>query len=200
MEKKYFILSNCTLTSLNYWIYVKNIYDNMHHGTISFPHFEFDKRGFIDYEAFLSIYQNNVLSFIRLLSHLSPTISQSTIYQVDVQLEESYPKMFLDHEHGKKVFSQVWESFESWWFKDYYGGRYIIEDACDRSLPIIYQKVMSKVSAISPRFHNLIILGVFQRIDVDTSRLPLLIEPLYAFADERNLNGVVDRIVHRIKQ
>jgi hypothetical protein len=144
MEEAKFVLCNFIPRSLNFLLFVKNIYANVYNHEKNVPDIVINREGLLDFETFNCSLKDNWCGTYKDLEESSG--SMSNLYLTDSRICNSFSDLFLDNEIGKQLYEDVWKLFSSWWWPQPYGMKNLLEKISDDYIELIWKRSQSKMN------------------------------------------------------
>lgn len=130
MEKELLMITDAPYT-LNFMIYIQNIYLNQHHNLESYKHPLFSSQVYFN-ENFVSAYKDLWNEMIEKLT--TPQYNDMEIFYVEKDL--FYERLFIRNTDSLKIYTEIYNSFEVWW--NSLAGRFAVERFPEAPLHSLY--------------------------------------------------------------
>ena len=130
MEEELLMITDAPYT-LNFMIYIQNIYLNQHHNLESYKHPLLSSQVYFN-ENFVSAYKDLWNEMIEQLSN--PQCNDMEIFYVEKDL--FYERLFEMNTKSSKIYTEIYNTFEVWW--NSLAGRFAVERFPEAALHSLY--------------------------------------------------------------
>lgn len=158
LHKNHFSIISSAPCSLNYLVFMQNIYENSQREGNErplFPYVDSSKWGLLQGETFKETFREVWNEAVH-KNMQNSTYDHHGIIELD---SDFYQRLFEDNDNGSFGFSESLKSFSSWWGGIY--GQMAVERVCDGPIQNIYWKLAESITPIDDQTINrLMILNI----------------------------------------